>query len=364
MTLIKDVIAELENVAPLAFQESYDNSGLICGAEKESVTGVLVSLDCTEEVVNEAIEKGCNLIIAHHPILFGAIKKLSGDGYVQRALVRAIKNDIAIYACHTNIDNVTDGVNAKIAQKLGMVNCRILAPKKGLLKKLVTYVPSTQHEIVLSALFSAGAGKIGNYSQCSFNTSGTGTFMGNEFSTPFLGKKETLSTEPEIRIETIFPALLEKKVLKALLAAHPYEEVAFDVYSLENEWKEVGSGMVGELPEEMPEASFLAHVKEQFGTAILKYVPQGKPIKKVAICGGSGGFLLNAAIASGAQAFVTADFKYHEYFDAVGKILLVDSGHFENEQFTPEIFSEIIVKKFSTFAVRLSEINTNPIKYF
>ena len=364
MTLLQQVIAELERVAPPAYQEDYDNSGLLCGSGQIEVLGVLVSLDCTEAVVDEAIAKNCNVIVAHHPLIFGGLKKLSGDGYVQKALVKAIKNDIAIYACHTNIDNVESGVNAKIAAKLGLKNCKILSPKKGLLRKLVTYVPLSHHQAVLDALFAVGAGTIGNYSHCSFNTQGKGTFKGNEKSTPFIGTAGVLSNEDEIKIETIFAASDERKVLMALFNSHPYEEVAYDIYSLENEWASVGSGMIGELPVSTDELSFLQQVKRCFNADVLKYTPNGKPIKKVAICGGSGRFLLNKAVSSGADAFITADFKYHEYFDALGRILLIDTGHFENEQFTPEIFSEIILNKFSTFAVRLSEINTNPVKYF
>lgn len=364
MVTIKNLTEELESFAPLPFQEDYDNSGLLCGSDAWEVKGVLLTLDCTVEVVEEAITNNCNVIIAHHPLIFGGIKKLSGNGYVQQALVKAIKNDIAIYACHTNIDNVEQGVNAKIAEKLGLNDTRVLLPKTGLLRKLVTYVPLTHYNQVLNSLFENGAGKIGNYDSCSFTVEGKGTFRGNSDSEPFIGKPGELMRENEIRLETVFPAHLERKIISALLATHPYEEVAYDIFKLENTWSKVGSGLVGELSSEMTEEEFLNLIKTTFKGATLKYTPNNKKIQRVAVCGGSGKFLLAHAISSGADAFITADFKYHEFFDAVGKILVVDTGHFENEQFTPELFSEIIKKKFSTFAVRLSEIITNPVKYF
>jgi dinuclear metal center YbgI/SA1388 family protein len=365
MEKISDIISAIEQFAPLHYQEDYDNSGLLCGSAHWEAKGAVLSLDCTEAVVDEAIAKKCNLIIAHHPLIFGGIKRLSGDTYVERAIIKAIKNDIAIYACHTNIDNVEAGVNHKIAEKLGLVTTRILAPKNNLLKKLVTYVPPTHHQQVLSALFDAGAGHIGKYDHCSFSTEGEGSFRGNEHAQPFIGEAGKESRENEIRVETIFPADRLNTVKKALLGAHPYEEVAFDIYSLDNTLASVGSGMVGELSEAMTSSDFLNLVKKTFKVPFVKYTNGAtKTIKKVAICGGSGRFLLKNAISSGAEAFITADFKYHEYFDAQGKILLVDTGHYETEQFTPEIFYEIIRKKFSTFAIHLSEINTNPVNYF
>jgi len=362
---IEDVINELENFAPLPYQESYDNSGLLTGQKKQITTGALLSLDCTEEIVDEAIAKDCNLIVAHHPVIFSGIKKITGADYIQRTLIKAIKNDIAIYACHTNLDNVKTGVNKKIADKLGLKKTEILDPKSGLLKKLVTYVPSSHHQQVLDALFTNGAGNIGNYDNCSFNTEGTGTFKGNDASKPFVGKANVLSRETEIRIETIFASFNEQKLVSALINAHPYEEVAYDIYTLQNKHAQVGSGMVGWLDSGMEEKDFLNHVKKTFQVPFLKHTKLlKKQVKKVAICGGSGRFLLNNAINIGADAYITADFKYHEYFDAENKLLLIDTKHYESEQFTPEIFYEIIQKKFTTFAIHLSKINTNPINYF
>ncbi len=363
--LVKDITSVIENFAPLNYQESYDNAGLITGNPNQTATGALLSLDCIEATIDEAIEKKCNLIIAHHPIIFGGLKKITGSNYVERTIIKAIQNNIAIYASHTNLDNVQNGVNAKIAQKLGLVNGRILSPKKQLLKKLVTFVPQAQAESLRIALFEVGAGHIGNYDSCSFNTAGNGTFRGNDATQPFVGTPNQLHTEAEIRIETVFVAHLQGKIISTLLKNHPYEEVAYDIYSLDNALNSVGSGYIAELPEELSESQFLYTVKANLKAGVLKHTQfTGKVIRKVALCGGSGQFLLKTAIAAGADAFITADFKYHEFFDAEGKILLIDAGHYETEQFTPEIFIELIQNKFTTFATYLSEINTNPVNYY
>ncbi|MEO6302680.1 MAG: Nif3-like dinuclear metal center hexameric protein [Bacteroidia bacterium] len=362
---IQEIITEIENFAPLAYQEDYDNCGLITGQKNQETTGTLLTLDCTEEVIDEAIKNKCNLIIAHHPILFSGLKKINGNNYVERTIIKAIQNNIAIYACHTNLDNVKQGVNKKLGDKLGLKDLQILAPKTGILKKLITFVPESHHQAVLDALFNAGAGHIGNYSHCSFTLEGTGTFKGNSDTTPFVGKPNELSTEKELRIETVFESDKESRIISSLLKAHPYEEVAYDIYSIANKHQQIGSGMVGDLEKEMSEDVFLAHVKKSLLSGCLKHTKKpGKVIKKVAICGGSGRFLLKNAINSGADAYITSDFKYHEFFDAENKILLVDAGHFETEQFTPEIFYEIIQNKFPTFAIRLSKTNTNPVNYF
>jgi dinuclear metal center YbgI/SA1388 family protein len=362
---IKEIISLLEEVAPLSLQEDYDNSGLLTGNSADEASGAVLCLDCTEAVIDEAIESGANLIIAHHPLIFGGVKRLTGSDYVQRCLIKAIKNNIAIYACHTNIDNVHSGVNKKIADKLGLQLPQILAPKKGILKKLVTFVPMSHHEKVLEALFASGAGNIGNYDNCSFNLEGTGTFRGNENTDPFIGKPGELSREPETRVEVLFEASSESRLMQGLRSSHPYEEIAYDIYTLDNLHQQRGSGMWGLLEKEMTEEEFLGLVKKAFQVHTIKHTAKrGKTVKKVAVCGGSGRFLLRAAIATGADAFITSDFKYHEYFDADGRILLLDIGHYESEQFTPEIFYEIIRKKFATFAIHLSKISTNPVNYF
>ena len=361
---IKEIISYLESVAPPAYQESYDNGGLIIGDGGATVTSALITLDITEAVIDEAIDFGCELIIAHHPIIFKGMKKINGNTYVERCVIKAIKNDIAIYAAHTNIDSITGGVNSKICEKIGLINLRILDPVKGKLLKLVTFIPEDHLTKVREALFATGAGEIGKYDQCSFSTVGSGTFRGGEDANPYVGIKGELHFEKEARFETIFPAHLKNKVIAALLETHPYEEVAYDLYQLENSFSEVGAGMIGELPGAENEIDFLERLIGIFGCKAIRHTYLlGKPVKKVAVCGGSGSFLLSAAIAAGADLFVTADMKYHEFFDAEEKIVVADIGHYESEQFTKELFYEILIKKFPNFALRLSEVKTNPVLY-
>ncbi len=361
---IKDVAKILEHFSPLQFQEAYDNSGLCIGNPETEVTGILLTIDITEPVIDEAFSKNCNLIISHHPLIFNEIKRLTGYKYTERCIIKAIRNNIAVYSAHTNFDAVFDGVNNKICEKLLLQNCRILSPIKGQLKKLVTFVPNNYADKVREALFNAGAGNIGNYDSCSYNTTGKGTFKGNDYTIPFAGEKGKLHSEDETRIETIFPQFLQKNIIEALLAAHPYEEVAFDIYSLENTYNKVGMGMIGELPESLDELSFLQKVKTIFNAGSIRYTKLlGKPVKKIAVCGGSGSNLLSNAINNNADVFITGDFKYHQFFDADGKILIADIGHYESEQFTKEIYYNLLIKNFPKFAVHFSSINTNPINY-
>ncbi|CAN5166299.1 Nif3-like dinuclear metal center hexameric protein [soil metagenome] len=362
---ISEIINHLETQAPFSFQESYDNSGLITGNHTMEVTGILIALDCLESIVDEAIANNCNLIIAHHPIVFSGLKKINGKNYIERVIIKAIKNDIAILAIHTNLDNVFHGVNHKIAEKIGLKNLKILAPKKEILRKFVTYCPADAAEKVRQALWNAGAGKIGNYTEVSFNSNGTGTYKGNEFSNPVIGEKGKLEREPEERIEVIYAAHLERNILSALRASHPYEEIAYDLIALENERPDVGSGMVGELESEIKLEEFLKLLKTKMKTDVIRFTQiPGKKVKKVAICGGSGSFLLQNAINSGADVFVTADFKYHQFFDGEGKIVIADIGHFESEQFTIDLLYDNLKQKFPTFAILKTGISTNPITYF
>jgi dinuclear metal center YbgI/SA1388 family protein len=361
---LAELTSYLESIAPLAYQEDYDNSGLIVGKPDMEIQQALVSLDCTEAVVDEAIATGCQVIVSHHPIVFKGLKKFNGKTYVERVIEKAIKHNIAIYAIHTNLDNVDNGVNARICETLGLQDCRILVPKHGLLKKLVTFVPTSHADKVRAALFNAGAGHIGNYSECSFNAEGTGTFKGDANTDPFVGEPGVSHQEAEVRIETVYPSNLESKILMALFMEHPYEEVAYDLYPITNQYQNIGSGMVGELEHAMSEADFLQFVKYKMNASVIRHTNlRGKSVKNVAVCGGSGSFLLKHAIATGADVFITADFKYHEFFDAEEKIVIADIGHFESEQFTQNLLVEFITKKFTNFAVRLTEVNTNPIKY-
>lgn len=362
--LISEIIGYLELVAPPAYQESYDNAGLIIGDPQTVITSALITLDITEAVIDEAIETGCELIIAHHPILFKGLKKLNGTTFVERCVIKAIKNDIAIYASHTNLDNMADGVNSKICEKIGLTNTSILVPAKEQLLKLVTFVPEDHLDEVREALFAAGAGEIGKYDKCSFSTDGSGTFRGGEEANPYVGEKGEFHFEKEARFETILCRHSKNKVISALIKTHPYEEVAYDLYPLENGLPQVGAGMIGELPGAVNEVDFLSRLLDTFGCKTIRHTYLlGKPIRKVAVCGGSGSFLLPSAIAAGADIFVTADMKYHDFFDAEEKIIIADIGHYESEQFTKELFYEILIKKFPNFALRLSEVKTNPVLY-
>jgi dinuclear metal center YbgI/SA1388 family protein len=361
---IQEVIQLIEDIAPLSYQESYDNSGLIVGNYKDDVTGVLICLDSTEEVVDEAIANNCNLIIAHHPILFSGLKKLNGNNYIERTILKAIKNDIAIYAAHTNLDNANGGVNYKIAEKISLSNCKPLVSKKGLLNKLVVFCPVNYANEVRNAMFENGAGAIGDYKECSFNSNGEGTFKPLTGAKPFVGNKNESHIESEIKIEVIVESHLLSRVLSAMFTSHPYEEVAYDLLKLENRLETVGSGLIGELDEEIDEITFLKNVKVDLKTDCIRHTNLlNKKIKKVALCGGSGSFLLPDAIRAGADIFITGDFKYHQFFDAENKIIIADIGHYESEQFTKELIYDILIKKITNFAVRLSEINTNPINY-
>lgn len=365
MPLIKDIISTLENFAPIALQESYDNCGLIYGNETWEISSAILTLDCTEEIVEEAIAHKAGLIITHHPILFAGIKSLTGKNYVERTLLKAIKNDIAIYAAHTNMDNILLGVNHKIADKLQLLDTKILAPKKQTLKQLYVYVPLSHLEIVQEALWKAGAGNIGNYSRCSYNLLGEGTYMPLENANPFLGEKNILQKEKEIKIEVVFPFYIQSKVIEAMKKAHPYEEIAYGIINLENNISHIGSGIIGELENEISTIDFLTFLKDKMKLQCIKHTQiLKKNIKKVALCGGSGSFLIPNAIQAQADIYITSDIKYHQFFDAENKIIIADIGHYESEQYTPEIFLEILSKKFPTFALHLSKINTNPINYF
>lgn len=365
MTKIKEIIQVIENFAPPALQESYDNSGQLTGDKNLVCSGVLLTLDCTEDVIKEAIANNCNLIIAHHPIIFGGLKSLTGKNYIERTVIEAIKNDIVIYSCHTNLDNVKNGVNYHIAHLLGLENIKILVPKKSQLLKLETYVPKSDTQNVLLALKKAGAGSLGEYYGCSFTSSGTGRFTGTENSNPSVGsplKEETLEEE---KIEVILSAHQKNKVIHALKQAHPYEEVAYTVQQLENTNPEIGSGIVGELKDSLKLHDFFDLLKTKLDAKVVKHTsPVTEEVKRIAVCGGSGSFLLPHAKNANADVFVTSDFKYHEFFDAEKEIVIADIGHYETESNTKALFYDILKEKFANIAMRLSDTNTNPVKYY
>ncbi|GAB1856741.1 Nif3-like dinuclear metal center hexameric protein [Flavobacteriaceae bacterium MHTCC 0001] len=362
---IQDVIHHLELLAPLPYAEGFDNVGLLVGDKNTKLTGVLVTLDTLEAVVDEAILKECNLIVSFHPIIFKGLKTITGKNYVERVVLKAIKHDIAIYSIHTALDNAFKGVNDMICNQLELGNKQILIPQKGTIKKLTTYVPKAEAGELRSALFKAGAGNIGNYSNCSFNTEGYGTFNGSEAASPTIGEKGKTHTEAETKITVTFPKHLESAVLKTLIEAHSYEEVAYEIITIENKNQQIGMGMVGELPQALTETEFLEHLKTKMKTGCIRHSSfLNKHIKKVAVLGGSGSFAIGAAKACGADAFVTADLKYHDFFSAENSILLADIGHYESEQYTKKLLVEYLTKKITNFAIILSKTNTNPVKYF
>jgi len=360
-----DFTSYLDAAVPLSYQEDYDNSGLQVGSPEQEISSALISLDVTEEVLEEAITLKCDVLVSHHPLIFNGIKSITGKSFIERVISKAVKHDIAIYSAHTNLDIFKNGVSRKMAGKMGLKEIKILSPSHNRLLKLVTYIPETHLETVRNALFNAGAGVIGNYDQCGFTTAGTGSFRANDNAKPFIGERGKLHSEKEIRFETILFTHLKEKVIKALLDVHPYEEVAYDLYSLENDNAEIGLGCVGNLAEPVSEDNFLKLVHSAFDARGIRYSGlTGKKVKRVALCGGSGAFLLNSAVSCGADAYVTADIKYHDFFKTEKKLLLVDAGHFETEKFSVEILKDLIIKKFPKFAVRFSETNTNPINYF
>jgi dinuclear metal center YbgI/SA1388 family protein len=363
---IDAVMACLEQLAPPSYQESYDNAGLITGSREWACSGVLTTLDATEAVVEEAARRGCNLIVAHHPIIFSGLKKINGKNYVEKTVITAIKKDIAIYAIHTNLDNMmAQGVNGRIAAKLGLVIGRPLLPKEGALRKLFFFVPAGHLEQVRNAIFSAGAGHIGNYSECSYAAEGTGTFRGGEGTDPFVGKPGTRHSEKEMKVEMVLPAHLSGSVIRAMTAAHPYEEVAYDLVDLANNHPGIGSGLVGELPSAVDEKSFLETLRQVFRVPVVRHTRlTGRPVQRIAVCGGAGSFLIPRALAEKADFYITSDVKYHEFFDANDRMVVADVGHFESEQYTVDLLFEVLLEKFRNFAVLKSEIKTNPIHYY
>ncbi|MDR1593869.1 MAG: Nif3-like dinuclear metal center hexameric protein [Prevotellaceae bacterium] len=364
MITVKDIVSELEKLAPLSYQESYDNAGLIVGSLDTEASSALLCFDITEDIIDEAIEKKANLVISHHPVIFGGLKKINGKNATERIVIKAIRNNIALYAAHTNLDSVRGGINTTLAGKLGLSDIKILSPLKKNLFKIVSFVPEAYSEKVRRALFEAGAGHIGNYDSCSYNIKGIGTFRGGDNTNPFVGEKGLLHNEPEIRIETVAKKENLHKIISALKQSHPYEEPAYDIYQLENEYENAGIGAVGVLPEYTDATGFLAKIKEILSVKIIRHNDLFKKVKTVAVCGGSGSGYINEAIAAGADIFVTGDCKYHQFLDYRNEIILADTGHFESEYFATEIFYNVIKKKFPNFVANLSHGICNPVQYF
>ncbi len=361
---VKDVTNYLESFAPLSIQENYDNSGLIVGDYNNDISAILITLDCTEEIIEEAINNACNLIVAHHPIIFNGLKKITGKNYVERTVIKAIKNDISIYAMHTNLDNLKGGVNCKIAERIGLKDLKILLPKKDQLRQLVFYCPKKNVLKLKNSLFQVGAGNIGDYENCSFSFSGYGTFKPSSKSNPFIGEVNKINQEKEESVSIVYPKYKENIILKTLKLNHPYEEIAYQLYVVDNLDYNIGAGLIGVLEEEQLVNVFLQKLKKNFNCKCIKHTSiLSKKIKKVAVCGGSGNFLLEYAKFAGADIFITSDLKYHDFFNADKDIMIADIGHYESEQFTKDLIYDLLTKKFTTFATRLSQINTNPIKY-
>lgn len=361
---IKEIISVLETMAPLAYAEDFDNVGLLVGNQDDEATGVLVCHDALENVIEEAISKKCNFVVCFHPILFSGLKKITGKNYVERAVLKAIKNDIAIYAVHTALDNHQNGVNKIFCDALGLKNTKILVPKENFIQKLITYTIPENHQKLRNALFDAGAGNIGNYENCSFNSQGIGSYQGNENSNPEIGERGEFVENTEIKIEVTFEKHLQGKILKALFSNHVYEEVAYEIYDLQNSHQNIGLGMIGELETELPEKEFLEFVKTKMKAEGIRHSEYlGKPIKKVAVLGGSGSFAIKKAIQAGADAFLTADLKYHQFYESENQLLLADIGHYESERYTKNYIVDYLTKKIPNFAIILSEENTNPVKY-
>ena len=361
---IKDILQIIEALAPLPLQEEYDNSGMQVGDANKEATSALFCIDVTEDVIDEAISLKCNLIISHHPIAFKPFKSLTGKNYVERCMIKAIKNDIALYAAHTNLDNAKDGVNFKLASMLGLENVKILTPKKNALLKFTTTVPHDHAETIRSAIFNAGAGYIGNYDSCSYNLEGEGTFRAKDGATPHVGEVDKLHFEPEVRIETVVPVIRKDEVIRALIAVHPYEEPVYDLYPITNDWNQNGSGITGVLSEPMTENDFLYLLKDVFKLHHVSYSRlRGKDIREVAICGGSGAFLIGDAISYGADVLVTGEAKYNDFYDVEDKLLLASIGHYESEICTKELFHDVISKKYPNFVMHLSAFDSNPVNY-
>lgn len=364
MMRIKDVLNTIEQLAPLALQESYDNCGVQIGDVNQEAKAALLCIDVTEEVIDEAIALGCNLVISHHPLAFKAFKSLTGKTYIERCLIKACKHDIVVYAAHTNLDNAEKGINAFLAEYLGLKQVRILSPMNKALLKLVTFVPVSHLENVRNALFNVGAGNIGNYDNCSYGSLGEGTFRAGEGTSPFCGEIGELHTEQEVRLEVILPAFKKREVLQSLISVHPYEEPAYDFYALENQWSQAGSGIVGTLEEPMEEDEFLYFMKDRLRLNVVQHSRYtGRTIRDVAICSGSGAFLIPQAIGYGADVFITGEAKYNDYYDVEDKILLAVVGHYESEIYTKDVFFDLLSKKYPNFALNKSGYDDNPVKY-
>ncbi|WGH26861.1 MAG: Nif3-like dinuclear metal center hexameric protein [Candidatus Bostrichicola ureolyticus] len=358
---VKDVTNAVDKLAYPEYAENYDNVGLLIGDYDNNISKILITLDITEAVLKEAIDNKYNLIISYHPIIFNGIKKIIGSNYRERIIISAIKHDISIYVIHTNLDVMPNGTNYYIGKRLGLIKQKILIPKLGCIKKLTTYVPKKYANIVRTSLFKVGAGNIGNYDYCSFNLEGIGSFRGKKDSNPFIGNKGEINFKEETCINVIFPRHKERLVIEAMIKNHPYEDVAYEVFDINNQY--FGLGTVGFLKESMSEKYFFSFLKEKMCTNNIRHSSfLNKPIKKVALIGGSGSFGLFYAKEVNADIFISSDFKYHHFFET--NILIADIGHYESEQFTKDLIETYLRDKFPNLVIFKSKINTNPVNYY
>lgn len=369
MPTLNDIIAPIEAAAPRAWQENWDNAGWqVCPADPKTAecTGALLTLDITEAVVGEAAREGFNLIVSHHPLLFKGLKRITGSTPQERNVTEAIRHGIAIYSAHTNMDSAPGGVNFRLAEMLGLTNIEVLIPREGDLVKLVFYTPAAEADRVRQAVLEAGAGHIGNYDSCSYNNEGFGTFRAvSDACRPYVGSIGEMHREPEVRTETVVPRYLLSRVIDTLIKAHPYEEPAYDIIPLELPNRGAGLGCVGDLSEALPTAAFLQRIATTLNLPYLRHseIATGT-VRRVAVCGGSGAEFIPSAIAAGAQLYLTADLKYHDFQRGGETITLVDGGHFETEHQLMDVFYELISKKIPNFAVRRAATPSNAVSYF
>ncbi|WP_124727801.1 Nif3-like dinuclear metal center hexameric protein [Staphylospora marina] len=361
-----EVIRVMERWAPPGLAVEKDRIGLQIGDPASEVKGILVTLDVDEKVAEEAVRLGANWIVAHHAPLWMPLKEIRIDKPVGRLMARLIKNDLNVFVSHTNLDSADDGVNDVLAERLGLLETKVLIPyREDPLKKLVVFVPEDHHEKVLNAVSEAGAGWIGNYSHCTFNVEGTGTFMPGEGTNPFIGKRGTLEKVREVRLETVFPASIRDRVVKAMLAAHPYEEVAYDIYPLDLPGTPQGYGRIGRLPEEMTLEQFASHVRNRLGVDGLRMV--GDPariVKKVAVLGGAGGRNYPDALRAGADVYVTGDVDYHTAQDALRHgLALVDPGHHVERWVVDRVVQRLKEELKDAVPVHASTVNTDPFRF-
>ncbi len=355
----KEIIKYFEEWAPKEIAWQKDNVGLQVGSLNNKLNNILLCLELHDQVIDDAIKKNCNLIISHHPLLFQPLKKIDLQNDKNSKLIeKLIKNNITLYSAHTNLDFTKEGVSFELAKKLKLNNIDFLVHQNSNQYKLSVFVPVDFVDKVANAIFENGGGRIGEYTNCSFRTKGNGTFKGSGNSNPYLGEKNKIELVEEIKLEVLVDSWKLKKILTAIFETHPYEEVAYDIYPLANSNKNYGAGTIGELDKPMHQKQFLDYVADNLKIKNFRYSKGNNKIKKVALCGGAGSDLVKDALNSGADAFITADLKYHTFQDANEKILLIDAGHYETE-----IHSlDEVKRKLSHYTIG-KNINTKIFKY-